>query len=96
LARRISLNSERRERLPSIRSSFNVAAAIVERLMKSAIENSLPDEHYVIRIDGRVRSHHRRFVDALREGLRLKDQFPQHDVKVQALQASRVHEAALH
>ena len=49
--------------------------------MKNVIAgHSLPDEHYVIRIDGRVRSHHRRFVDALREGLQLKDQFPQHDV----------------
>ena len=58
-------------------------------LMKSAIAgHSLPDEHYVIRVDGRVKSHHRRFVDALREGLQLKDQFPQHDVKVRAMQAS--------
>jgi hypothetical protein len=56
--------------------------------MKSAIAtHSLPDEHYVIRIDGRVKSHHRRFVDALREGLQLKDQFPQHDIKVRAIQA---------
>jgi len=27
-------------------------------------------------------------VDALREGLQLKDQFPQHDIKVRAMQAS--------
>jgi hypothetical protein len=57
--------------------------------MKSAIAaQTLPDEHYVIRIVGRVKSHHRRFVDALREGLQLKDQFPQHDIKVRAMQAS--------
>ena len=55
--------------------------------MKSAIAaHSLPHEHYVVRIDGRVKSHHRRFVDALREGLYLRDQFPQHDVKVHAMQ----------
>jgi len=51
--------------------------------MKSAIAAHLPDEHFVIRVDGRVKSHHRRFLDALREGLQLRDQFPQHDVKVQ-------------
>jgi hypothetical protein len=65
--------------------------------MKNVIAgHSLPDEHYVIRIDGRVRSHHRRFVDALREGLQLKDQFPQHDVKVRAMQASGEQRTALH
>ena len=64
--------------------------------MKSAIAaHSLPHEHYVVRIDGRVKSHHRRFVDALREGLYLRDQFPQHDVKVQAMQESG-HRTALH
>jgi hypothetical protein len=66
-------------------------------LMKSAIAaRSLPDEHYVIRVDGRVKSHHRRFVDALREGLQLKDQFPQHDIKVRAMQASGGQGPALH
>jgi hypothetical protein len=65
--------------------------------MKNVIAgHSLPDEHHVIRIDGRVRSHHRRFVDALREGLQLKDQFPQHDVKVRAMQASGEQRTALH
>ena len=53
--------------------------------MKSAIEAHLPDEHFVIRVDGRVKSHHRRFLDALREGLQLRDQFPQHDIKVQSM-----------
>jgi hypothetical protein len=52
--------------------------------MKSAIAAHLPDEHFVIRVDGRVKSHHRRFLDALREGLQLRDQFPQRDVKVQS------------
>jgi hypothetical protein len=27
-------------------------------------------------------------LDALREGLQLRDQFPQHDIKVQSMQAS--------
>jgi hypothetical protein len=57
--------------------------------MKSAIAAHLSDEHFIIRVDGRARSHHRRFLDALREGLQLRDQFPQHDIKVCA-QASDV------
>ena len=56
--------------------------------MKSAIAGHLPYDNYVVRIDGRVKSHHRRFIDALREGLYLRDQFPQHDVKVLAMQTS--------
>jgi hypothetical protein len=45
-------------------------------------------ESYVLQIDGRVKSSHRRFVDALRAGLLLKDQFPHHAIKVRAVQAS--------
>ena len=54
--------------------------------------NSLPDEYYVIQIDGRIKSGHRRFVDALREGLQLRDQFPHRDVKVRAIESE--HRAA--
>jgi hypothetical protein len=64
--------------------------------MKSAIAAHLPDEHFVIRVDGRVKSHHRRFLDALREGLQLRDQFPQHDVKVQSMKADGHQRTALH
>jgi hypothetical protein len=64
--------------------------------MKNAIAAHLPDEHFVIRVDGRVKSHHRRFLDALREGLQLRDQFPQHDVKVQSMQADDQQRTALH
>jgi len=57
--------------------------------MKNVIAaHILPDEHYVVRIDGRVKSQHRRFVDALKAGLHLRDQFPHHDIKVRALQAN--------
>ena len=69
---------------------------LVGNPMKSAIAAHLPDEHFVIRVDGRVKSHHRRFLDALREGLQLRDQFPQHDVKVQSMQADDRHRTALH
>jgi hypothetical protein len=56
--------------------------------MKNAIAVGLRDEHFVIRVDGRVKSHHRRFLDALREGLQLRDQFPQHNVKVESVLAN--------
>ena len=72
------------------------AVILVGNPMKSAIAAHLPDEHFVIRVDGRVKSHHRRFLDALREGLQLKDQFPQHDIKVRAMNASGEQRAALH
>jgi hypothetical protein len=81
--------------LPCIRSSDQRLGAIhTGCLMKDGIGTH--SEHYVIRIDGRVKSHHRRFVDALREGLQLKDQFPQHDIKVRAMRAHGEQRAALH
>jgi hypothetical protein len=40
--------------------------------MTSGIAAHLPDEHFIVRVDGRVKSHHRRFLDALREGLQLR------------------------
>jgi hypothetical protein len=63
---------------------------LVRNAMKNAIAAHLPDEHFVIRVDGRVKSHHRRFLDALREGLQLRDQFPQRDVKVCAQASSEL------
>ena len=74
----------------------NAAAIWVGIPMKSAIAAHLPDEQFVIRVDGRVKSHHRRFLDALREGLQLRDQFPQHDVKVQSMQADGQQRIPLH
>jgi len=69
---------------------------LVGNSMKSAIAAHLPDEQFVIRVDGRVKSHHRRFLDALRVGLQLRDQFPQHDVKVQSMQAGSQLRTPLH
>jgi hypothetical protein len=37
-------------------------------------------------MDGRLNSTHRRFVEAVRAGLQLKDRFPQHDSKVSVVQ----------
>jgi hypothetical protein len=51
--------------------------------MKNGIATpSLLHKCYVLRVDGRVNSMHRRFVDALRAGLQLKDQLPLNDIKV--------------
>jgi hypothetical protein len=61
------------------------------------VTHSLPHECYVLRIDGRVKSTHRRLIDALRAGLQLKDEFPHHDIKVRATQAAQsAHETVLH
>ncbi len=52
-------------------------------LMKNGIATySLPRECYVLQINGRVNSTHRRYQDALRAGLLLKYQFPCDDIKV--------------
>jgi hypothetical protein len=42
-------------------------------------------EHFFVQIDGRTKSGHRRFIDALRAGLQLRDQFPGHIVRVRAM-----------
>jgi hypothetical protein len=53
-------------------------------LMKNAMATSsdLPHEYFVLQINGRISSTHRRFEDALRAGLLLKYQFPHDDIKV--------------
>ena len=52
-------------------------------LMETGITTyNLPREFYVLQINGRVTSTHRRYQDALRAGLLLKHQFPHGDIKV--------------
>jgi hypothetical protein len=52
-------------------------------LVETAITTyNLPREFYVLKINGRVTSTHRRFQDALRAGLLLKHQFPHGDIKL--------------
>jgi hypothetical protein len=64
---------------------FIGSGRIMGCLMKSAIANHvLPDEYFVLQIDGQTKSGHRRFVDALRAALQLREQFPQHDIKVRS------------
>jgi hypothetical protein len=44
--------------------------------------NSLSHEYFVLQINGRVNSLHRRYEDAVKEGMLLKYQFPNDDIKV--------------
>jgi hypothetical protein len=53
--------------------------------------HGLPDEFFIVQLDGHVKSTHGRFVEALREALSLRDEFPQHEVKVRATQAAQPH-----
>lgn len=46
--------------------------------------HGLPAEVFVVQLDGHVKSTHGRFVEALREALSLRKEFPQHEVKVRA------------
>jgi hypothetical protein len=45
-------------------------------------------EHFVVQFDGHAKSGYRRLAEALKAALRLKDQFPDHNVKVRAMPAS--------
>lgn len=53
-------------------------------LMKNGIAtySSLPHEYYVLKVNGQTNSIHRRYQDALKAGLLLKNQFPHDDIKV--------------
>jgi hypothetical protein len=56
--------------------------------MKNGITSGLPHEYYVLQVNGRVSSTHRRYEDALRAGLLLKYQFPQDDIKVREISST--------
>ena len=53
-------------------------------LMKNGIATygSLSHDYYVLKVNGRINSIHRRYQDALKAGLLLKNQFPRDDIKV--------------
>ena len=58
------------------------------RWMEGRMTTQYLDEYYVIQVDGLTKSGHHRFVDALRAALVLRDQFPEHDVKLRARQSA--------
>jgi hypothetical protein len=47
-----------------------------------AMQGNLSREYFVLQINGRTDSVHRRYEDAVRAGLLLKNQFPNVDIKV--------------
>ena len=53
-------------------------------LMKNGIATygSLSHDYYVLKVNGRINSIHRRYQDAVNAGLLLKNQFPHDDIKV--------------
>jgi hypothetical protein len=68
-------------------------------LMKNGIAtySGLSREYYVLQINGRVNSTHRRYQDALRAGLQLKYQFPHDDIKLREIISEEVmQETGLH
>jgi hypothetical protein len=66
-------------------------------LMKNEMYSSLSHEYFVLQINGRVSSLHRRYEDAVKEGLSLKYQFPQDDIKVCEAPIEKInHDAVLH
>jgi hypothetical protein len=71
-------------------SLVRLTAGLIGWLLKNddATRHDLTHEYFVVKFDGLITSGHRRFVDALKAGLLLRDQFPQHDVKVDAIQIS--------
>jgi hypothetical protein len=51
--------------------------------MKTVIENNvLPPEHYVVEIDGKIRSEYEIFIEALKAGMELKQEFPHSHIRV--------------
>jgi hypothetical protein len=47
-----------------------------------AMQGNLSREYFVLQINGRTDSVHRRYEDAVKAGLLLKNQFPNVDIKV--------------
>jgi hypothetical protein len=52
------------------------------------VPHGITHERFVIQFDGHAKSGYRRLAEALKAALRLKEQFPDHNVKVRAIPAS--------
>ena len=50
--------------------------------MKNSLVNGVPHGEYLVQIDGITASEHLGFVEALKVGLKLRQQHPHSDVKV--------------
>ena len=67
-------------------------------LMKNgiAISGGLSHEFFVLQINGRINSLHRRYEDAVKAGLLLKHQFPHDDIKVGEITEEAKQDTVLH
>jgi len=54
------------------------------------VAHNMTRELFVIQLDGHAKSAYRRLAEALKAALRLKDDFPDHNVKVRAMRASNL------
>jgi hypothetical protein len=61
-----------------------------------ATYGSLSHEYYVLKINGRANSIHRRYEDAVREGLLLRHKFPHDDIKDCEIAEEAVQDTVLH
>jgi hypothetical protein len=56
--------------------------------MKNNLVDGVPQDEYLVQIDGTTASEHLGFVEALKVGLKLRQQHPQSDVKVRETETS--------
>ncbi len=56
--------------------------------MKSDLVNGVARDQYLVQIDGITASEHLGFVEALKVGMKLRQQYPHSDVKVRETEAS--------
>jgi hypothetical protein len=56
--------------------------------MKNNLVNGVPREEYLVQIDGITASEHLGFLEALKVGLKLRQQHPHSDVKVRETETS--------
>jgi hypothetical protein len=66
----------------------------MEGAMTNGSSSLQQHDYYLVQLDGRTKSKHRRFIDALRVGLQLRDRFPAYIVKVRS--AEMVQRTTLH
>lgn len=52
------------------------------RMIAINVSEARPHEAYVLEVDGKVRSEHQTFIDALKAGFEIKQKFPQKQIKV--------------
>jgi hypothetical protein len=64
--------------------------------MKNGLRNDLSHNDYLVQIDGMITSEHLGFVEALKVGLKLRQQYPHSDVKVRETDANTQAAAAIH